>query len=78
MAIFDQIMAALQTAEGASAAIAIGVELALRIVPSAKPLSILYLVAGILKGSGAVCVKAGELLDKVLPQKIIPPAPPEA
>jgi hypothetical protein len=70
MELINQILAFLTTATGASATVAVVLELILRVVPSAKPLSLLYAAAAILKGVGSILVKAGELLDKVLPQKI--------
>jgi hypothetical protein len=46
------------------------VEFALRFVKSSKPLGVLHLVGGLLKVFGALAVKLGEFLDKVLPQNV--------
>lgn len=46
------------------------IELVLRLIPSTKPLSILYLVDDGLSAVGGLFSKAGALLDKVLPQRI--------
>lgn len=44
-------------------------ELVLRFWKTKKPASILYLVANVLKGAGALLAKIGQVLDKILPQK---------
>lgn len=50
--------------------IAVVLEFALRFIKSEKPLSILYVVAGMLKMVGNLFAKLGDFMDKVLPQKI--------
>ncbi len=65
-----KIMEALSSVEGASVTIALVLEFVFRMIPSQKPLSIIYMVAAALKGVGEILVKAGHVLDKVLPQKL--------
>lgn len=50
--------------------LSIGLEFLLRLVPSAKPLSILHLVGGAVRVVGSIFTKMADLLDKVLPQKL--------
>lgn len=52
------------------ASIIIGVEFALRMVKSDKPLSIIYMISDGLKKVGELCTKLGVFLDKVLPQRL--------
>lgn len=68
--IMMKIMEFLKSIEGSSMTIAIVLELAFRLIPSQKPLSILYVIASALKKCGEVCIKAGQIMDKVLPQKL--------
>lgn len=56
--------------EGMVATLAVVVEFVLRLIPSEKPKSIIYLVAAVVKSAGAVLSKIGEILDKILPQKL--------
>lgn len=49
------------------------VEAILRMIPSQKPLSILYMVADSAKALGDFLGKAGDALNHVLPQKISAP-----
>lgn len=70
MEFLDKILAFLSSAEGASLTIAVVVEFILRMVKSEKPLSILYLIANVTKKSGEILVKIGNLMDKVLPQRL--------
>lgn len=72
-ALFAKILELVGSVEGQAAIISICLEFVLRIIPSQKPLSILYIAAAALKGAGAVLSKAGQVLDKVLPQKIAEP-----
>lgn len=67
--IADKVIEFLSSGTGAIVVGAI-VEFALRFSKSAKPLSIMYLVAGMFKMVGSVFVKLGEFLDKVLPQRL--------
>jgi len=48
-------------------------EFLMRMIPSQKPLSIMHVVAAVVKQLGAILNGVGALLDKVLPQKIKPP-----
>lgn len=72
-ALFNQIMGYLGSAMGMSATIAMVLEFVLRLIPTQKPASILYMAAGAVKMLGAIFQKLGEFLDKVLPQKLAEP-----
>lgn len=48
----------------------VGLEFAFRMIKSDKPLSIMYLISDGLKKVGELCQKLGQLLDKVLPQRL--------
>lgn len=52
------------------ASIAIGIEFAMRMIKTDKPMSIAYAVAGAVKTAGDILTKCGQLMDKVLPQKL--------
>jgi hypothetical protein len=54
----------------AAGTMAVVLEMAMRIIPSEKPMSIMHVIADALKMIGKVCAAAGDLLDKVLPQKL--------
>lgn len=69
-AIFAKALEFLSSVEGASATVAIVLEFVFRLFPSEKPLSVLYIVALVLRKSGEIFIKGGELLDKILPQKL--------
>lgn len=69
-AIFAKALEFLSSVEGASATVAIVLEFVFRLFPSEKPLSVLYVVALVLRKSGELFIKGGELLDKILPQKL--------
>lgn len=69
-ALFVKIFEALSSIEGASLTIALVFEFVFRMFPSQKPLSFLYALAFILKKAGEIFIKIGELLDKILPQKL--------
>lgn len=73
-ALFAQILALLDSAYAQAGIAAVVVDFLLRLIPSQKPLGVLYLVADAAKGAGAVFAKLGGLLDKVLPQRIAPPS----
>jgi hypothetical protein len=60
----------LSSAEGASATIAIVLEVVFRLFPSEKPIGVILMVSGIIKGVGNVLIKLSSLVDKVIPQKI--------
>jgi hypothetical protein len=68
--IFNKAMDFLLSVEGASVTIAIILDFAFRLIPSDKPKSVIYLVAEVVKKSGKFLVKLGQILDKVLGQKI--------
>ena len=50
--------------------IAIGMEFMFRMIKTEKPLSIAYMVADGLKKVGEIMSKCGQLMDKVLPQRL--------
>jgi hypothetical protein len=68
--IFNKAMDFLLSVEGASVTIAIVLDFAFRLIPSDKPKSVVYLAAEVIKKSGEFLVKLGQILDKVLGQKI--------
>lgn len=68
--LFVKIFEALSSIEGSAVTIALVFEFVFRMFPSKKPLSFLYALAYILKKSGEISIKVGELLDKILPQKL--------
>lgn len=70
MEFLDKVLEFLLSAEGASATIAVVFEFVLRLVPSQKPLSVLYLVAKIFSKVGEIMSFIGKFLDKILPQKL--------
>lgn len=45
------------------------VEVALRLIPSAKPLSIMYVICDICHGLGNLALAVGDGLDKILPNR---------
>lgn len=75
--ILGKAMDAVGGVEGSAAIIAVVIEAALRIIPSQKPLSIMYMIGDGVKMIGQVlskgadlCIKVGGLMDKVLPQRL--------
>jgi hypothetical protein len=68
--IFNKAMEFLLSVEGASVTIAIILDFVFRLIPSDKPKSVIYLVAEVVNKSGEFLVKLGQILDKVLGQKI--------
>jgi hypothetical protein len=70
MEFLDKAMALLGSAQGASVSIALVLELILRLIPTQKPLSILHLIGEGSKKIGNLLLGIGNLLDKVLPQKL--------
>ncbi len=76
MDFLNHALAWLQSAQGSAAAAAVIVEFVLRLVKSDKPLSILHLVAAGAHVGASVIGAAADLLDKVLPQNLTPPAGP--
>lgn len=73
MAILDQVVSFLVSAQGSASIIAVVLEFIFRMFPSEKPLSILHVVGAIIQKVGSICIAAGGLLDKVLPQKLAAP-----
>jgi hypothetical protein len=70
MEFLDKALNFLLSAEGSAATVAVVFEFVLRLIPSAKPLSVLYLVAKIVSKVGEILVFVGKFLDKILPQKL--------
>jgi uncharacterized membrane protein (UPF0136 family) len=68
--IFDTLAKLLSSAEGASVAIALVVEFALRAIPSKKPLGILLIVARISEILGDLLSKFAKFLHKILPENV--------
>lgn len=63
--------------------IGIVVEAVLRMIPSKKPLSVLYFAEDVIKAMGTLSGAVGNALDQILPQRIVAqaapaPAAPEA
>ena len=50
--------------------VAVVVEFALRLLPTSKPLSLLYMAEDLFHGLGNLAKSAGDALDKVLPQRL--------
>ena len=72
-AILDKVLALLGSAEGMSVTVAVVMEFVLRLIPSKKPLGLLHIAGDLIEKAGYVLVKVGQLLDKILPQKVIEP-----
>lgn len=71
MELLDKIMNILLSIEGASATLAIVAEFVFRkVIKSKKPLSLFYAAEKLLVKLAAVMKKLGDLLDKILPQKL--------
>jgi hypothetical protein len=75
MEVLDSVLKVLASAEGAALTIAVVLEFVFRLVPSKKPLSMLYagaallhVLAEIMEKCSLLARRAGALLDKVLPQ----------
>ena len=71
MSIWDQIVGWIASAEGAAIVIATVVDFVLRLIPSKKPLSVLYFVVDVIKGVEKVLEAVARFLDKVLPQRVV-------
>lgn len=52
------------------ASIAVGLEIVFRMMKTEKPMSWLYVVSDVFKKSGEILSKAGQVMDKVLPQRV--------
>jgi hypothetical protein len=70
MEFLDKVIAFFGTLEGQSVVVAMALEFVFRLVKTEKPKSIAYFVADLCKKAGAAFGKAGEFLDKVLPQRV--------
>jgi hypothetical protein len=70
MEFLDKALNFLLSAEGSAATIAVVFEFVLRLVPSQKPLSVMYIIAKVVSKVGEILVFIGKLLDKILPQKL--------
>jgi hypothetical protein len=68
--ILEKLTTLLTSAQGSIVTIALVFEMVFRFVPSEKPLSVLRVGASVLKSLGELFIKASDLLDKVLPQKL--------
>ena len=75
MEFLDKIMVFLDSAIVQAGIIGVVVEYIFRLFPTQKPLSIAHLIGGWVGKVGLVLVKLGDFLDKVLPQKTVPPTP---
>lgn len=60
----------LDSAQAQIVVFAMILEFTFRMVKTEKPKSIAYLIADFAKKSGEILVKFGQLLDKVLPQRL--------
>jgi hypothetical protein len=68
--LFSKALEFLASVEGSALSIALVLEFVFRLIPSKKPLSILFFIASFLQKLGHFFIKVGEFLDKVLPQKL--------
>jgi hypothetical protein len=75
MEIIETVLKWLSTIEGSSATIIVALEFILRLLPTKKPLSVLYVVskvvhqgAALIDGVSMIVKKLAKILDKVLPQ----------
>lgn len=53
-------------------------EMAIRLIPSKRPLSFMHLASGVFHGLGDLCTTVAGALDAVVPQKLAAPAAPVA
>lgn len=63
------------SASGVVASLAVAIELIMRLVPTQKPLSLAYTLADGLAAIGKLAMSAGDLMSKVLPQRLKEEAP---
>lgn len=75
--ILGKAMDAVGGIEGSVGIIAVVLEALLRIIPSQKPLSIMYwigdgvkMIGQVLSKGADLCIRLGSLLDKILPQRL--------
>lgn len=69
-AVLDKLSGLLQPSAASISVLAVVIEAILRMIKSEKPLSLLHVAAMIAHKLGAVLVYFGDLLDKVLPQRL--------
>jgi hypothetical protein len=55
---------------GAFAALAMIIEMLLRVIKTDKPVGILHMISGLFKKVGELMMVVASLLDKVLPQRL--------
>lgn len=79
-AIFAIILKFLSDAQVAAPTVALILEFVLRLIPSQKPLSILHIIARVVRVVSNILEKLADLLDLILPQKQVQPPvePPKA
>lgn len=68
--VLDQALVILSKGEAQALIIAGILDFILRLIPSQKPLGVMYLIADGAKKVGEILVKLGGLLDKILPQRL--------
>ena len=54
----------------AAGTIGVVVEMGLRLIPSQKPLSVMYVIEDVFHMVGKICGAIGDMMDKVLPQRL--------
>jgi anaerobic C4-dicarboxylate transporter len=62
------VLNALTSVEGMTGTLIVVLEFVFRLLPTKKPLSVLRIVASVVKGLAAILSKLSNLLDKILPQ----------
>ena len=70
MDFLNKVLEFVLSAGGMAATVAVVLDFVLRLIPSEKPLSILRMVAALVRKLGEVCLAVADLSDKVLPQKL--------
>lgn len=64
----DVALKALTSVEGMTGTLIVVLEFVFRLLPTKKPLSVLHIVASVVKGLAAILGKLSKILDSVLPQ----------
>lgn len=64
----NDVLSALGSVEGMTGTLIVVLEFVFRLLPTKKPLSVLHVVASVVKGLAAILTKLSSLLDKILPQ----------
>lgn len=64
----DVALKALASVEGMTGTLIVVLEFVFRLLPTKKPLSIMHIVASVVRGVAAILTKLSALLDKILPQ----------